>query len=208
MALHLYSCISEKMKNSITIGHNNNIFNNRSMRNLFFLLSIFITSNLFAQEGTAKIKLTFEGDSVKTCFAKVTADTTILEGKGVKFFVKRTFSLLPIGKTASTNEEGVAEITFPNDLPGDESGNLIVIAKVEDDDDYGTFQSEEKTVAWGVKPNLEKDHWGERALYANRGRAPIYLIIASLTIIAGVWGTLFYIVSLIVKIKKNEPISK
>lgn len=171
--------------------------------NLWISILILYGLNLCAQDKQAKIELSFsESDSVKTCLVKVTSDTLLVKGVDIHFYAKRLFSLLPIGKKAvATNDEGMTKMIFPNDLPGDTAGNIIVIAKIEDDDDYGTIEAK-GTIKWGVGPPHDEAHWGERSLSAARDKAPMYLIISSVVIIGGVWMTIGYVVVQLFRIKK------
>ena len=168
---------------------------------IFFLLTVF----LFAQDKEAKFTLTFaEKDSLKICTATVVSDTAPAKGVDVHFYVKRFFSLLPFSKTVSTNDKGIAEVNFPyTDLPGDSAGNITVIAKIEDDDNYGTIETH-ADVKWGVPTVNEDGNWNERSLSASRMKAPMFLIISSLLIITVVWGTIVYVVVQIFRIKKNS----
>ena len=151
----------------------------------------------------AKLKLQFQVvDSVKTCKVIVTADDKPVKDVAVKFLVKRTFGILPIGKPVTTNEEGEAKVTFPNDLPGGKTGVLQVVARLDDDATYGKAEVKD-SVKWGKILAEGDGEWGERSLSASRAKAPMYLIIASNTIIIGIWLTLVYVVLQLFKIKKN-----
>jgi hypothetical protein len=99
-----------------------------------------------------------------------------------------------------TDSEGIAQMLYPSDLPGDKNANITVVARIEDDDDFGTVESE-SAVKWGVKPAVEND-WGRRSLSAARNKAPAILIIVSNTIIAFIWGTIVYVIFLLVKISR------
>ena len=84
-------------------------------------------------------------------------------------------------------------------VPAREGANPL-IAKIEDDDKYGSL-SIEKTVPWGIKV-FSANHFGERALWAARGRSPIWLVFMAYSIIAAVWGVIFYLIFRIVRISK------
>ena len=117
--------------------------------------------------------------------------------------VKRLGGELRIGdeETYTTDSTGSVSAEFKRDsLPADEKGNLILVAKVEDNDNYGSL-SIEKTVPWGAYYKRESN-FGERALWAARGKAPIWLYGMAYSIIIAVWGTLLYLIFMIVKIKK------
>jgi hypothetical protein len=117
--------------------------------------------------------------------------------------VKRHGGELKIGEdeTYTTDSTGTVSAEFKRDsLPADEKGNLILVAKVEDNDNYGSL-SIEKTVPWGAYYKRE-NNFGQRALWAARGKAPIWLFAMAYSIIIAVWGTLIYLILMIVKIKK------
>ena len=42
-----------------------------------------------------------------------------------------------------------ATIEFPSDLPGDKEGNLVIIAKIEENATYGNVEKRE-TIKWGL----------------------------------------------------------
>lgn len=158
-------------------------------------------------EATATIKLDLlVVDSVKTCKATVMAGEKPIEGAEVRFFVKRFFSPLPLipnGKSVSTDEEGVASVEFPNDLPGDLNGMVVITANVEDNDDYGSFEATD-SVKWGTIAAVaaEEEEWNKRSLAGTGGKVPGYLIGAALVIISIVWGVLVYVMISFAKIKK------
>jgi hypothetical protein len=130
----------------------------------------------------------------------------------VKIGVKRLGGDLKVGdeETYSTDSLGQVAGEFKRDnLPGDPMGNLTLIAKVEDNDQLGSM-STEKTVPWGVyfKPVT---NFGQRALWAARGKAPIWLMFIAYSIVAAVWGVILYLVFRIIKISrlgKQEEKSK
>lgn len=122
----------------------------------------------------------------------------------VKIGVKRLGGSLKIGEdeTYTTDSTGVAAGEFLLDsLPAvDAKGNIVVVASVEDNDDYGNL-SLEKTVPWG-KYYKQEQRFGERSLWAARFRSPLWLMFIAYSIIAGVWGVVIYLVVQIFRIKK------
>ena len=102
---------------------------------------------------------------------KIIASVTDVDGNPVEdldlyFYVKRTFSNLPIGDAFNTtNEDGMVTITFPNDLPGDHEGNVVILTKIMDSDLYNDLTIE-TTKKWGM-PTANLDQQGEkRSLWA------------------------------------------
>lgn len=126
----------------------------------------------------------------------------------MKLKIKRLLGNLTIGEeeTFTADEEGTASSAFLKDsMPGDEKGNIILVAKVEDNDDYGNL-SVEKKVPWG-KPALPVLHVWERTLWATGNRAPLWLMVLAVAITGGVWLTLLYLVQQLFKIKKMGKIA-
>jgi len=131
------------------------------------------------------------------------SDWTPAKDVELRIGVKRLGSELKIGddETYTTDSTGQVAAEFKRDsLPADEKGNLVLVARVEDNDSYGSL-SIEKSVPWGVYFKSE-NNFGERALWAARGKAPVWLYAMAYSIIIAVWGTLFYLIYLIVRIKK------
>jgi len=184
------------------------------IKNIVFGCILIIAVQLFSQHSfaqttdTATIKLDFvQGDSSKTCKATVTAGGLPLKEKEIHLYVKSLYALLPVGKAVATDETGVAEINFPMDLPGDKDGMLTVIAKLEKDEVYGTVETEGQ-VKWGFKAKAESSHWSDRSLSASREKAPMFLVVASTLIIMVIWGTIFYVVFQLFRIRRSGKMIK
>ncbi len=166
------------------------------------MMAMFLLSGMaFAQDKTAEMSITFAKEDDKD-ICKV---TIVSEGKpaaevAVKIYVKRLFGNLPIGSEVSTDEAGVANFEFPNDIPLNDEGKLIVLAKVEEDENYGSIEAEVNT-SIGMKKETVISNKKERSIAG--ANAPIYFIVASLVVFAGIWGAITYVVMLVFKIKKS-----
>lgn len=172
------------------------------LRNYVFGIALSIPVLVFAQDGEQTIKLSLAAnDSTKICTAVVMgSDAKPAEGVPVNFYIKRRVGLLPIALMEKTDENGMANAMFPVNIPGDSLGNVTVIARLEDDEAI----LDQQTIVWGKKTvfNTVND---TKALWGSRSNAPTYLIIASNTIIAGIWGTVGYILFLLFfRMKKVE----
>jgi hypothetical protein len=145
-----------------------------------------------------KMELTLsEVDSIKNVSVKAFSVEGGKEkpviGETVKVYVPRMFSMLPIGDI-TLDDSGTGSIEFPSDLPGDKEGNLIIIAKIEDNATYGTIEKRE-TIGWGT-PTDYSVPVTHRALWTSI--APKWMIYSLSVLLAGVWGHyLFAIISLI-----------
>jgi hypothetical protein len=149
----------------------------------------------------ARIKLTCEMvDTVKTAKVeayKINADgsETPLSGETVTVSVQRMFSKLPIGD-ASLDESGVGTVEFPNDLPGDSTGNLQVIAFMSEHETFGNIESSVQA-QWGIpKAKVLVTH---RALWTQI--APMWMIVSLTILLIGVWAHYTYVIIQLIYIK-------
>jgi hypothetical protein len=150
---------------------------------------------------------TSSDETAKTITATVTKlkDGEWVPAKDVemKIGIRRSGSILSAGdeETYTTDSTGQAVAEFKKDsLPGDEKGNIMLVAKVEDNELYGNLVVE-KSVPWGVFKKFE-NNFNKRSLWATRFKTPIWLLFMAYSIVAGVWGVLIYLVWQIIKIKK------
>ncbi|WP_242117196.1 hypothetical protein [Aestuariivivens sediminicola] len=153
----------------------------------------------------AKITLSFnEDDGSKTIIATAQdMSGEPIEDLELYFYVKRSFSNLPIGDIFnSTDETGVIKIEFPNDLPGDSEGNVTILVKLMDSDLYED-QTIETIKNWGI-PSPSPDRLDEkRSLWAAAANAPITLIVIISALIFSIWFIIFYIIYIFFKINKT-----
>ena len=126
-----------------------------------------------------------------------------VKGVDIKLGIKRFAGDLQIGDdlTYTTDSTGKVKGEFKKTgMPGDESGHIILVAKVDDNDQYGNLRIE-KSIPWGTKFTADKTFF-HRALWASRFHSPVWLVVIAYSIIIGVWGTLIYLVFLLIKIRK------
>ncbi|MEP6675465.1 MAG: hypothetical protein ABJA78_09925 [Ferruginibacter sp.] len=113
-------------------------------------------------------------------------------------------SILSAGEegTYTTDSTGAVSVEFKRDsLPGDEKGNLTLLAKVEDNELYGNLLIEKK-VPWGSAFVNNGNFFDQRTLWSTRFRTPLWLLAMAYGILIIVWGTIIYLVLQIVRIKK------
>jgi len=127
-----------------------------------------------------------------------------VKGVDVVIAVRRMGGDLNVNDTPtfSTDSTGKASADFKRDsIPGDLKGNIILVAKIVDNDQYGNL-SIEKTVPWGGKFVAKNEDFNARTLFATRGKAPIWLLFIANGIIIAVWTVLILLVANIFKIRK------
>ncbi|MEI7492741.1 MAG: NrfD/PsrC family molybdoenzyme membrane anchor subunit [Bacteroidota bacterium] len=146
------------------------------------------------------MKITFEQkDSAKLIklFASEInekGDSVPVDGSTAIFYVPRTFSLLKIGEQPV--KSGNAELDFPVTLPGDSLGNLTIVAKFEDNDNYGNAEVSEN-MAWG-KPLPPM-------IVIKRGlgdtNAPLWMVYTLIVLLSLVWFHFSYAIFTVFRIR-------
>lgn len=117
--------------------------------------------------------------------------------------IKRQVGELNVNETPTYTTDSLGMVTAEfkrENFPGDSKGNLVLIAKLDENDVYGNLTAE-KIVPWGIIENHPSvfDH---RTLFARRGYSPLWLEVLAYSIVVIVWVVLFYLVLQIRKIKQ------
>lgn len=190
-----------------------NNYLNRFVSKLLILLSLiaFNGSIVYGQDSMEDAILTVsfsEDNDTKIITTKAADQSGIpIEDLELYYFVKRTFSLLPIGDPFnSTDENGIIEVKFPNDLPGDTEGNVIIVVKILESDLYND-QTLEVSKNWGIPTVIEDPKAEKRSLWAAAANAPISLIVIVTSMIIAVWYIIFYIIFKLYKISRIKPLT-
>jgi hypothetical protein len=121
----------------------------------------------------------------------------------LKLGVKRFGGELLAGEeeTLTTDSTGYATAEFARaQLPGDQAGDIILVARIEDNEQFGNLVTEHK-LAWGVAPRPSQAG-NERSLWATRDKAPVWLIAAAIFIVVIVWGTIVFLVMQLIQIRR------
>lgn len=148
-------------------------------------------------------------DSVKTvslrAYSLVDGEEVPVPDEDVYVYVKRMFKDLPVGEDF-LDENGEYSTEVPDDIPGDEEGNIEIIARFNDHYLFGTVE-DRQTIQWGV-PTRYEYAVSQRTLWTQI--APLWMIITLSVLLTGVWGHyIFVIVQLFTlrKIAKKEESS-
>ena len=153
----------------------------------------------------AKIKVdTAEGRIINAkIVALVDTTWTPIAGVDVIVGVKRLGGILNANETQTypTDSSGAVTAEFKRDsLPGDQKGNIILVASVVDNDTYGNLSSE-LVVPWGTK-SVYMTNFDHRTLFARRGHSPIWLEILAYSIVVAVWSVIIFLLVQIKNLKK------
>jgi len=154
------------------------------------------------QDANVSLDFVEDGDTHKIVATATDMNGDPIEELDLYFYVKRTFSNLPIGDVFNTtNEDGMVTVMFPINLPGDHDGNVVILTKIMESDLYNDLTIE-TTKKWGI-PTPNTDQLEEkRSLWAASANAPIPLILIVSTLIVSVWFIICYIIYKLFKISK------
>jgi len=149
-----------------------------------------------------EIVLSLESETVDSVFTltvngheKVGGEMVPIEDAEFQILTKRLYSDLPVAEAAF--EDGEFEFEFPSDIPGDAFGDLWVIGRLTEHDDYGTVETRKK-VRWGVPVSYELES-KPRALWS---RAPLWIIFSVCAAFLLVWYHYWLAVSKLFRIRK------
>jgi hypothetical protein len=187
----------------------NEIWNESNIQTIVAVIESFDEfDKLEAEIELTKSKLTIDTlteDDQKKIVIKFyeNSDTTWLPVADVemKVGVKRLGSILPAEEDASymTDSTGTIIADYMLDsIPGNETGQIILMAKVEEHEMYGTVENE-ISVPWGY-PSKNQFNANHRSLWATGDKVPLWLLTLAIAIIASVWGTMIYIFLQLIKI--------
>lgn len=174
-------------------------------------IMIFIFSNfnlVFGQVDDtledATISLSFVEDDESNKIVAIATDNNgePIEELDLYFYIKRTFSNLPIGDVFNTTDEnGMVKVELPNDLPGDHKGNITILVKIMESDLYNDLTIE-TTKNWGVSTEQLDQLEEKRSLWAAAANAPIVLVISISVMIVSIWFINCYIIYTLFRISK------
>jgi hypothetical protein len=191
----------------------NSTINKQNFLMILILAVFLINPSIYGQEEEeamqdAFVTVSFEEDEEsKTVIAKaLDKDGVPIEDLEMYFFVERTLSLLPIGDDFYfTDEDGIIEVEFPMDLPGDENGNVTIVTKIMESDEYNDL-SVESVKQWGIPIVIEDPKNEKRSLWAAAANAPMSLILIICSLILAVWYVICYILYKLYRISKIKPL--
>jgi len=165
-----------------------------------------IAEKAFESESAA-ISLMLKNDTIVQAVVKALEESSEspLSNAAVELFAKRYFGNLPVGNPKTTNEQGIAEFEVPENLPGDSTGDIRFIARLQDQETYGEVEAD-TTLSAGVstiKPPLDE----KRALWNDVTKTPYWLLFSYALAVLTIWGFIFYVIYQLYLIRKlgNQP---
>ncbi|MEI6752505.1 MAG: cytochrome c [Paludibacter sp.] len=118
----------------------------------------------------------------------------------VGLFVTRYFGKLQIQKNKLTDANGQVAFDFPKDIPGDKTGTIELVVKLNDDN-YGEIETSTK-LQLGVatdKPALTD----KRAIWGTLAKAPFWIILLYSAGVLAFGAVLLYLIFALNKIRKS-----
>ena len=152
----------------------------------------------------AQLKLSFsKEDSIHTINIKAeqiegNGEIKPIQGETVSIYVPRMLSDLKIGEI-TLDENGTGSIEYTGGLVGDSLGNLEIVAKIEENDNFGNVSCK-SVVSWGIPKQYFLAERPTRELWTPI--APVWMIVTLIIMLAGVWGHYIYAVIQLILIKK------
>lgn len=118
----------------------------------------------------------------------------------VSISVPTLFGDMILGK--GNLEEGICQINFPENLPGDSLGNLEIIAKIVDSEEFGNVEKIE-SIPWGVQrmPTEVEESGSKGKLWTYN--APLWMVITLIILMTGVWSHFGYVIYKMYRINKE-----
>ncbi|MBL7738852.1 MAG: hypothetical protein JNK14_06500 [Chitinophagaceae bacterium] len=139
--------------------------------------------------------------SVQVKFVDMSSGTeTAVPETDLGLFVKRQFKPLKVGE-GKTDENGEVSVEIPQQLPGDARGNLTLLARIEDNEDYGAVEAS-VIQPWGT-PVSDKIEELPRALWSPH--PPLWMLVTFIILVGVVWGHYIVIVYELFRLRKEQP---
>ena len=83
---------------------------------------------------------------------------------------------------------------------GDENGDVGIVVSYKEDEAYGVIEKT-ATVNWAIPLVIDNSELQQK-LWSSQANAPTPLVITILIVLFGIWGTLFYLMFDLLKIRK------
>ena len=153
----------------------------------------------------ARLEITpVKEDSLLTVQVKLTdlgtGKETPIPELALGIFVARLINPLKVGE-GTTDADGAATVEIPNALPGDAKGNITLIARLDENEEYGNIEAS-VVQPWGIKVSDQLKQL-PRALWSPH--PPLWMVITFTILMAVVWGHYIVIIVQLFRLRKEEP---
>lgn len=145
-----------------------------------------------------------KGDSSFSVTVKLvdlsTGTETPVPATDLGVFVKRLFNPMKVGE-GTTDDNGEVSVDVPAKLPGDAKGNITILAKIDENEQFGNLEAS-VSQPWGL-PVSDKVEDQPRALWS--AHPPLWMLITFIVLMTAVWGHYIVIVYELFRLRK-EPV--
>jgi hypothetical protein len=128
-----------------------------------------------------------------------TGNETAIAETDLNVFVKRLFNPLKLG-TGKTDSSGETSIDIPNNLPGDAKGNITLLARLDDNEQYGNLEASVMQ-PWGT-PVSDEIKELPRALWSSH--PPMWMVVTFIVLMTAVWGHYIVILYELFRLRKEH----
>ena len=128
----------------------------------------------------------------------MSGDTAVKETT-LGIFVKRLFNPFKIGDGA-TDDAGALSVEIPGNLPGDAKGNIVLLAKLDENEEFGNLETS-LSEPWGIPVSDEVKEL-PRALWSPH--PPIWMLVTFITLLTVVWGHYVVIIWELIRLRKER----
>jgi hypothetical protein len=116
-------------------------------------------------------------------------------GAEVNIFVHRTFGVMPVDESKTTDGNGITTFKVPDNLSGDKSGMVNISARFTNEELFGSV-SKDTMLSAGNK-TIPVSLTAQRAMWNNVRRAPVWIILTfSICLFAG-WSVIFVVLMML-----------
>jgi hypothetical protein len=153
------------------------------------------------KRGNLSLEAVKEDSAFKATLKLVDLTTgTAIPDATVGLFVKRSFFPMKIGE-GKTEADGTVSIDIPATINGDSAGNITLIARLDENEEYGSLESE-VVKNWGIAVS-NKNVELPRALWSSH--PPTWMLVTFIVLMTTVWGHYIVIVYELFRLRKEEP---
>lgn len=158
-------------------------------------------AEVYIRRGNLSLEPIKEDSSYKATLKLVDLTTgTAIPDATVGLYVTRSFNPMKIGE-GKTEADGTVTIDIPDNIKGDSAGNITLLARLDENEEYGSLESA-SVQKWGIpvsNANVELP----RALWSSH--PPTWMLVTFIVLMTTVWGHYIVIIYELIRLRKEEP---
>lgn len=158
-------------------------------------------AEVYIRRGNLSLEPIKEDSAYKATLKLVDLTTgTAIPDATVGLYVQRSFNPMKIGE-GKTEADGTVTIDIPDNIKGDSAGNITLLARLDENEEYGSLESA-SVQKWGIpvsNANVELP----RALWSSH--PPTWMLVTFIVLMTTVWGHYIVIIYELIRLRKEEP---